>query len=57
MFPILINKNVFEPHYNDLKFRVWNHNNFWTKLCLLRNLYAGQEATVELDMEKQTGSK
>jgi len=26
--------------------------------CLLRNLYAGQEATVrELDMEQQTGSK
>ena len=25
--------------------------------CLLRNLYASQEATVELDMEKQTGSK
>ena len=24
---------------------------------LLRNLYAGQEATVELDMEQQTGSK
>ena len=24
--------------------------------CLLRNLYAGQEAT-ELDMEQQTGSK
>ena len=24
--------------------------------CLLRNLYAGQEATVQLDMEKQTGS-
>ena len=24
-------------------------------ICLLRNLYAGQEATV--DMEKQTGSK
>ena len=24
---------------------------------LLRNLYAGQEATVELDMEWQTGSK
>ena len=24
--------------------------------CLLRNMYAGQEAT-ELDMEKQTGSK
>ena len=25
--------------------------------CLLRNLYAGEEATVRLDMEKQTGSK
>ena len=25
--------------------------------CLLRNLYAGQEATVELDMEQQTSSK
>ena len=25
--------------------------------CLLRNLYAGQEATVGTDMEKQTGSK
>ena len=25
--------------------------------CLLRNLYAEQETTVELDMEQQTGSK
>ena len=25
--------------------------------CLLRNLYAGQETTVELDMEQKTGSK
>ena len=25
--------------------------------CILRYLYAGQEATVELDMEQQTGSK
>ena len=25
--------------------------------CLLRNLYAGQEATVDPDMEQQTGSK
>ena len=25
-------------------------------ICLLRNVYAGQEAT-ELDMEQQTGSK
>ena len=25
--------------------------------CLLRNLYAGQEQQLELDMEQQTGSK
>ena len=25
--------------------------------CILRNLYAGQEATVKLVMEQQTGSK
>ena len=43
-----------------------DHNKLWKVLkemgipdhltCLLRNLYAGQEAT-ELDMEQQTGSK
>ena len=25
--------------------------------CLLKNLYAGQEAKLELDMEQQTGSR
>ena len=44
-----------------------DHNKLWKILketgilghltCLLRNLYAGQEAIVELDMEQQTGSK
>ena len=44
-----------------------DHNKLWKILqemgipdhltCLLRNLYAGQEATVEMDMEQQTGSK
>ena len=44
-----------------------DHNKLWKILqelgvpdhltCLLRNLYAGQEATLELDMEQQTGSK
>ena len=44
-----------------------HHNKLWKILkemgipdhltCLLRNLYAGQEATVTLDMEQQTGSK
>ena len=43
-----------------------DHNKLWEILkemgildhliCLLKNLYAGQEAT-ELDMEQQTGSK
>ena len=26
-------------------------------ICLLRNLYAGQEQQLELDIEQQTGSK
>ena len=44
-----------------------HHNKLWKILkemgipdhltCLLRNLYAGQEAKVELDMEQQTDSK
>ena len=44
-----------------------DHNKRWKILkemdipdhltCLLRNLYAGQEAIVKLDMEQQTGSK
>ena len=29
MVPILINKDMFEPSYNNLKLRVWNHNYFW----------------------------
>ena len=43
------------------------HNKLWKILqkmgipdhltCLLRNLYAGQEATVRMDMEQLTGSK
>ena len=42
------------------------HNKLWKILkrmgipdhltCLLRNLYAGQEATVRMDIEQQTGS-
>ena len=44
-----------------------DHNKLWKILkemgipdhltCLLTNLYAGQEQQLELDMEKQTGSK
>ena len=32
MAPVLINKDVSEPSYNDLKFIVQNHNNFCTNL-------------------------
>ena len=44
-----------------------DHNKLWKILkemgipghltCLLRNLYAGQDQQLELDMEEQTGSK
>ena len=44
-----------------------DHNKLWKILkemgitdhqtCLLRNLYAGQEKQLEMDMEQQTGSK
>ena len=44
-----------------------DHNQLWKILkemgipdhltCLLRNLHAGQEEQLELDMEQQTGSK
>ena len=32
MVPRLINKDVFEPNYNDVKFRVQNHNYICTNL-------------------------
>ena len=32
MVPILINKDEFEPSYNDLKLMIWNHNYFFTNL-------------------------
>ena len=44
-----------------------DHNKLWKILkemgipdhptCLLRNLYAGQEATIRIGLEQQTGSK
>ena len=36
MVPILINKDVFKPSYNDLKFRIWNHYYFCINLILLQ---------------------
>ena len=34
MVPILTNKDVFEPSYNDLKFTVWNPNYVCTSLIV-----------------------
>ena len=61
-------KNIYFCFIDYAKaFDCMDHNKLWTILrevgipdhltCLLRNLYAGQEATVELDMEQQTGFK
>ena len=32
--PILINKHVFKPSYNNLKFRIWNLSYFCTNLIV-----------------------
>ena len=32
MVPILINKDICEPSFKDLKFTVWNHNYVCTNL-------------------------
>ena len=57
-------KNIY---FCSKAFDCMNHNKLWKILkemgipdhltCLLRNLYAGQQATVRMDMEQQTGSK
>ena len=61
-------KNIYFSFIDYAKaFDYVDHNKLWKILkemgipdhltCLLRNLYAGQEARLELDMEQQTGSK
>ena len=40
MVPILINKDVFEPSYNDLKFMVWNQKYICTNLNVLEKAMA-----------------
>ena len=39
MVPILINKDVFEPSYNDLKFTTWNRNYICTSVVILYLIY------------------
>ena len=63
-----LQKNIYFCFIDYAKaFDCADHNKLWKILqemgvpdhltCLLRNLYAGQEAQLELDMEQQTGSK
>ena len=64
----LFQKNIYFCFIDYAKaFDYVDHNKLWEILkemgipdhltYLFRNLYAGQEATLELDMEEQTGSK
>ena len=61
-------KNIYFRFIDYTKaFDCVDHNKLWKILkemgitdhliCLLRNLYAGQDTQLELDMEQQTGSK
>ena len=61
-------KNIYFCFIDYAKaFDCMDHNKLWKIMkemgipdhltCLLRNLYSGQEAKLELDMEQQTGSK
>ena len=61
-------KNIYFCFIDYVKaFDCVDHNKLWKILeemwipnhltCFLRNLYVGQEATVRLDMEQQTGYK
>jgi len=42
MVPILINKDVFEPSYNDLKFMVQKCNYFCANLIVFRGRAFGR---------------
>ena len=61
-------KNIYFCFIDNAKaFDYVDHNKLWKILkemgipdhltCLLRNLYAGQEAWLEMNVEQQTGSK
>ena len=63
-----LQKNIYFCFIDYTKaFDCVHHNKLWKILkeigipdhftCLLRNAYAGQKATLKLDMEQQTGSK
>ena len=52
MVPTLINKDVFEPRYNDLKFMVQNRNYFCTKLLSLNK--TGEKKEIKIMVPTKT---
>ena len=50
MVPILINKDVFKPSYNDVKSTVWNHNYVCTTLIVFFSIFQ----TLQRKMEDHT---
>ena len=52
MVPTLINKDVFEPHYNDLKFMVQNRNYFCINLLSLNK--TGEKKEIKIMVPKKT---
>ena len=67
MGPLTGRRSSGNYYIYDKAFDYVDHNKLWKILqemgipdhpaCLLRNLYAGQEATLEPDMEQQTGCR
>ena len=52
MVPTLINKDVFEPHCNDLKFMVQNRNYFCINPLSLNN--TGEKKEIKIMVPKKT---
>ena len=54
MVPILINKDVFEPNYNDSKFTVWNHNYLCTNLIsrIIKDYYIQLHTSEKYNLEE-----
>ena len=46
MLPVLINKDEFEPSYNDLKFMVPHHHYACTDLPPVKNCHAQERSNI-----------
>ena len=57
MVPILINKDVFEPSYNDLKFIVWNCDYICTNRMFKLDLEKAEEPETKLPTSAGSSKK